>query len=177
MSDAKNGSIPVFPMALPALPFPKQPQRLEGMCPGALGCLIQSSARTREHIAVIIGCKEAWLREVGVSLIDRFRSIWETDLERAHASFSLTVMLLLLFSRSVVSNSLQPHGLQHARLPCLSPTPEACTAHVHGVSDAIYPSHPLSSPSPPALNLSQHQGLSQWVNSSHQVAKVLELQL
>ena len=45
------------------------------------------------------------------------------------------------------------------------------------VSDAIQPSHPLSSPSPPAFNLSQHQGLFQWVNSSHQVAKVLELQL
>ena len=46
--------------------------------------------------------------------------------------------------------------------------------HVHWVSDAIYPSHPLSSPSPPALNLSQHRGLFIWVSSSHQVAKVLE---
>ena len=45
------------------------------------------------------------------------------------------------------------------------------------VSDPIQPSHPLSSPSPPALNPSQHQGPSQWVNSSHQVAKVLEFQL
>jgi len=45
------------------------------------------------------------------------------------------------------------------------------------VSDAIQPSHPLSSPSPPAFNPSQHQGLFQWVSSSHQVAKVLELQL
>ena len=49
--------------------------------------------------------------------------------------------------------------------------------HVHWVSDAIQPSHPLSSPSPPALNLSQHQGLFQWVSFSHQVAKVLEFQL
>ena len=49
--------------------------------------------------------------------------------------------------------------------------------HVHWVSDAIQPSHPLPSPSPPALNLSQHQGLFQWVSSSHQVAKVLEFQL
>ena len=49
--------------------------------------------------------------------------------------------------------------------------------HVHCIGDAIQPSHPLSSPSPPALNLSQHQGLFQWVGSSHQVAKVLELQL
>ena len=48
---------------------------------------------------------------------------------------------------------------------------------VHGVSDAIQPSHPLSSPFPPAFNLSQHQGLFQWVNSSHQVAKVSEFQL
>ena len=49
--------------------------------------------------------------------------------------------------------------------------------HVHRVSDAIQPSHPLSSPSPPALNLSQHQGLFRGVNSLHQVAKVLEFQL
>ena len=49
--------------------------------------------------------------------------------------------------------------------------------HVHWVSDAIQPSNPLSSPSPPALNLSQHQGLFQWVSISHQVAKVLEVQL
>ena len=48
--------------------------------------------------------------------------------------------------------------------------------HVHWVNDAIQPSHPLSSPSPPALNLSQHQGLFQQVSSSHQVAKVLDLQ-
>ena len=49
--------------------------------------------------------------------------------------------------------------------------------HVHWDSDAIQSSHPLSSPSPPAFNLSQHQGLFQWVSSSHQVAKGLEFQL
>ena len=54
---------------------------------------------------------------------------------------------------------------------------ELAQTHVHRVCDAIPPSHPLSSPSPPALNLSQHQGLFQCVSSSHQVAKVLELQL
>ena len=48
--------------------------------------------------------------------------------------------------------------------------------HVHWVSDAIQPSHPLSSLSPPALKSSQHQGLSQWVRCSHEVAKVLEFQ-
>ena len=55
--------------------------------------------------------------------------------------------------------------------------PEFTQTHVHRVGDAIQPSHPLSSPSPPAPNPSQHQGLFQWVNSSHQVAKVLEFQL
>ena len=80
------------------------------------------------------------------------------------------------FSRSVVSNSLRPHQLQHVRPPCPSPTPEFTQTHVHRVRDAIQPSHPLSSPSHPAPNPSQHQSLFQWVNSSHKVAKVLEFQ-
>ena len=55
--------------------------------------------------------------------------------------------------------------------------PEFTQTHVDWVGDAIQPSHPLSSPSPPTFNLSQHQGLFKWVSSSHQVAKVLEFQL
>ena len=55
--------------------------------------------------------------------------------------------------------------------------PELTQTHVHRVSDAIQPSHPLSWPSPLAPNPSQHQGLFQWVSSSHEVAKVLEFQL
>ena len=54
---------------------------------------------------------------------------------------------------------------------------ESTQTHVHWVSDTIQPSHPLLSPSPPALNPSQHQGLFKWVNSWHQVAKVSEFQL
>ena len=54
---------------------------------------------------------------------------------------------------------------------------ELTQTHIHQVSDAIQPSHPLSSPSPSAFNLSQHHGLLQWVSSSHQLAKVLEFQL
>ena len=61
--------------------------------------------------------------------------------------------------------------------PVLHHLPQFAQTHVHWVSDAIQPFHPLSSHSSPAFNLSQHQGLSQWVSSSHQVAKVLELQL
>ena len=55
--------------------------------------------------------------------------------------------------------------------------PELTQTHVHQVDDAIQPSHPLSSPSLSAFNLSQHQGLFKWISSSHQVAKVLEFQL
>ena len=62
-------------------------------------------------------------------------------------------------------------------LPVHHQYPEPTQTHVHWVSDAIQPSNPLLFPSPPALNLSQHQGLFQWVSSSHQVAKVLEFQL
>ena len=62
-------------------------------------------------------------------------------------------------------------------LPIHHQLPEFTQIHVHRVGDAIQPSHPLSSPSPPAPNPSQHQGLSQWVNSSHKVAKIFEFQL
>ena len=83
----------------------------------------------------------------------------------------------LLFSYSVISNSLQPHGLQHARLPCPSASHGTCSNSCPS-SRWCHPTiSPLSSSSPPALNLSQHQGLFKWVSSSNQVAKVLEFQL
>ena len=62
-------------------------------------------------------------------------------------------------------------------LPVHHQLPEFAQAHVHQVADAIQPSNPLLSPSPPAFSLSHYQGLFKWVSSSHQVAKVLELQL
>ena len=62
-------------------------------------------------------------------------------------------------------------------LPVHHQLPEFTQTHVHWVGDAIQPSHPLSFPFPPAPNPSQYQGLFQWVNSSHEVAKVLEFQL
>ena len=62
-------------------------------------------------------------------------------------------------------------------LPVHHQLPEFTQTHVHWVSDDIQPSHPLLSPSPPAPNPSQHQNLFRWVNSSHEVAKVLEFQL
>ena len=61
-------------------------------------------------------------------------------------------MPLLQFSHSVVSDSLCPHGLQHTRLPVHHQLPELAQTHVHQVGDAVQPSHPVSSPSPPAFN-------------------------
>ena len=81
------------------------------------------------------------------------------------------------FSCSVVSNSMWPLDCTTSGFPIHRQFPEIAQTHVHRVGNAIQPSHPLSSPSPPAFNLSQHQGLFQWVSSSHQVAKVLEFQL
>ena len=89
------------------------------------------------------------------------------------ASVSLSVQ----FSHSVVSDSLQPIDCSTLGLSVHHQLPEFTQTHVHWVGDAIQPSHPLSSPSPPAFSLSQHQDLSQWVSSLHQVAKVLEFQL
>ena len=69
-----------------------------------------------------------------------------------------------LFSCSVVSDFLRPRGLQRARPPCHIPpitSPKVAQTHVHQVSDVTQPSHPLSSPSPPAFKLYQHEGLFQ----------------
>ena len=102
---------------------------------------------------------------------------WEQYLQN---TFIVTPNLVFdyQFSRSVVSDSFWHHGLQHARLPCPSPTPGALLKLIS--VESVMPfqlSHLLSSPSPPAFNLSQHQGLFYWVSSSNQVANVLEFQL
>ena len=89
-------------------------------------------------------------------------------------SRSKTAFSSVQFSRSVVSDSLGPHELQHTRPPCPSPTPGAYPNSCP-LSQWCHPT--ISSPSPPILNLSQHQGISKWVSSSHQVDKVLEFQL
>ena len=76
-----------------------------------------------------------------------------------------------------MSISLDPMDCSMPGFPVHHQHLELAQTHVHQVSDAIQPSHPLSSPSLPAFNLSHHQGLFQWVSSSNQVAKVLEFQL
>ena len=102
----------------------------------------------------------------------------------ALSSFLFTWVLLVVYQLTFQFSSVQ--SLSHVRLfatpwtaarPVHHQLPEFTQTHVHRVGDAIQPSQPLSSPSPPAPNPSQHQGLFQRVNSSHEVAKVLEFQL
>ena len=83
---------------------------------------------------------------------------------------------LLSHVRLIVTPWTAAHQASH-QLSIYHQLPESTQTRVHWVGDAIQLSHPLSSPSLPALNLSQHQGLFNWVSSSHQVAKVLEFQL
>ena len=88
-----------------------------------------------------------------------------------------TCLCSVQLSHSVVFNPLWPHVLKHAKFPCPSLSPGVCSNSCP-LSQWCHPTiSPLLPPSPPALNLSQHQGLFQWVSSSHQVAKVPELQL
>ena len=96
------------------------------------------------------------------------------------AQWSFYAIKLIIFAPSVQLLSrvrlLWPHGLQQVKPPCLSPTPRGYSNSCP-LRQWCHPFHPLSSPSPPSFNLSQHQGLFRWVSSSHQVAKVLEFQL
>ena len=104
-------------------------------------------------------------------------------LEKCLITFISVHLKLICFSvqfSSVVQSCptfCDPMNRSTPGLPVHHQLLEFTPTHVHRVSDAIQTSHPLSSPSPPAPNPSQHQDLFQWVNSSHEVAKVLEFQL
>ena len=94
------------------------------------------------------------------------------------------VLSIMLFSRPAVSDSLRPRELQHTwpLYPSLSLSIprhllKFSQVHVHCISESIQPYHPLMPSSLPPLNLSQHRGLFLWVSCSHQVTKILELQL
>ena len=104
-------------------------------------------------------------------------SITSKNCESLYSTPVICIISSVQFSLSVVYSSLRPHGLQHARLPCPSPTPGACS----NSCPLNWWCHPTMSPSvipfSSCLQSFQHQGLFKWVSSSHQVAKVLEFQL
>ena len=107
----------------------------------------------------------------------QFKSINSSVLSFLYSP-TLTSIYSVQFSSVAQScPTLRPHESQHARPPCPSPTPGVHSDSRPSSHWCILPSHPLSSPSRPAPNPSQHQSLFQWVNSSHEVANVLEFQL
>ena len=102
--------------------------------------------------------------------------IWSISPVVTCETSSLRCVSVVQFSPSVCLTLCDPMVYSTPGFPVHHHLPKLAQTHVHRVGDAIQPSHPMSSPSP-AFNLSQHQGLVQWVHSSHQVAKVLEFQL
>ena len=105
----------------------------------------------------------------------------EKSLFRSSTHFKIQLINVSSVQFSSVTQSCptlcDPMNSSTPGLPVHHQLPEFTQTHVHQVGDAIQPSHLLLSPSPPAPNPSQHQGLFQLVNSSHEVAKVLEFQL
>ena len=113
-----------------------------------------------------------------VSHSPSIRKSWGNNHHFIYCTYCLKIIIFQL--SSVLQLCLTVHDPMDCSTPGLPvhhQLPESTQTHVHWVGDAIQPSHPLSSPSPPALNLSQHQDLFKWVSSLHQVAKVLEFQL
>ena len=97
----------------------------------------------------------------------------------SHMGSSIFIVASVLFGSVAQScpSLLNPMNCSTPGFPVRHQLLEFTQTRICWVGDAIQPSHPLSPPSPPAFNLSQHQGLFQWVSSSHQVVKILEFQL
>ena len=128
------------------------------------------------------GCLTTW--ELRANTQDQSHSLFISLSQVWHLlTLAIFCSLSVQFSHSVMSNSMWPHGLQHARLPCPSPTPRACSKSCpssrwcHQSSSVFILFLSSVIPFSSCLNLSQNQGLFQWVGLSHQVAKVLEFQL
>ena len=124
-----------------------------------------------------------WLQSIGLQRVRNDRThtrvLWITKIVLPNMKNFMPIILQFssVQSLSHVPTLCDPINRSTPGLPVHHQFPEFTQPHVHRVSDAIQPSHPLSSPSPPVPNPSQHQSLFQWVNSSHEVAKVLEFQL
>ena len=119
------------------------------------------------YINVYVWTLERWHWRACLQVRNR-----DADIENGQQGIILCFTWLLLFSHSVVSDTLEPMDCSVPGLAVFHHLLELAQTHVHQVDDVIQPSLPLSSPSPPALNLSQDQGLFQGVSSSYQVAKV-----
>ena len=120
-----------------------------------------------------------WIRNWINKLYSKYGKMWplgEERLSNAHCGNNVWRVQFSSVAQSCPA-LYDPMDCSMPRLPVHYQLPEFTQTHVHWVSDAIQPSHPLLSPFPPTFNQSQHQGLFKWVSSLHQVAKVLEFQL
>ena len=140
----------------------------------ALQASLSLTSLVAQRLKRLPSVRDTWVQSLGQ----------EEPLEKEMATHSSILAWRIQWTEE--PGRLQSRGLQRAGhdwatslsgLPVHHHLPELTQTHVHRVSDAIQPSHPLSSPSPPAPNPSQHQSLFQWINSSHEAAKVLEFQL
>ena len=142
-------------------------------------------ARKNDSTKIIIWAQEGKVTTFPVGLhVQLSRIFLESDVNRVTSKPITKFFFSFFFKNFSVSSVSQscptlcdPMNRSTPGLPVRRKLPVFTQTQVHRVSDAIQPSHPLSSPSPPALNPSQHQSLFQWVSSSHEVAKVLEFQL
>ena len=133
-----------------------------------------SLMRSWHHTAVVPFCKT-----LSFSLAQIQEIVLLSLMKWKQRDLSLNMFSDIQFSSVAQScpNLCNPVNRSTPGFPVQHQLPEFTQTHIHRVSDAIQPSHPLPSPSPLSPNPSQHQGLFQWVNSSHEVAKVLEFQL
>ena len=147
-------------------------------CSSPLSCPISHS----DELSLIVNSSYAFTVLLRLHLFYRFlfvlckRYLSVTLLRESLLEKNNLVFSAVLFSCLVVT-LCDPRDCSMPGLPVHHQLPEFTQTHVHWVSDAIQPSHLLSSPYSPAFNLSHHQGLFKWVSSLHQMVKVLEFQL
>ena len=148
------------------------------MVPGTIFVRVQDKVRLILYFLVLLPILHPFI-STSFYLYSLLPIQWKFWLSRALALLTSTATYSFQFSSVTQSypNFCDPMNRRTPGLPIHHQLPEITQTHVHQVSDAIQLSHSLSSPSPPAPNPSQPQGLFQLVNSSHEVAKVLEFQL
>ena len=136
--------------------------------------------RILECVAIPFSRGSSWSRDWTRVSCNAGRFFYHLSYRGSSPASPITSVLVLPNDCSVTQarpTLSDPMDCSTSGFPVLYHLLELAQTHVHWVSDAIQPSHPLSPSSPPAFNLSQHQGLFHWISSSYHVAQVLELQL
>ena len=123
---------------------------------------LTSLCRTGSRLMLFLQYFQGYLK-MFINSICNFMVLWNTVIFFSSVQFSSVTQSCLTLCNPMNCSTLG--------FPVHHQLPEFTQTHVHWAGDAIYPSHPLSSPSPPAFNLSLHQGLFKWVSSSHKVAR------